>query len=141
LQVSAHEWLITLSSTIAVLLFDLVVIGRRPQEPKVRNCVVAWSLYAGFAVVFGIWVLFFHGHKYGEQFYAGWLTEYSLSIDNLFAFMVIIANFGVPKAYQLRALFFGVVISLMFRGVFLVLGGVALQRFTWLYLVFGAFNV
>ncbi len=136
---SVLEWLVIVASTIAVVLFDLVLVVRRPQEPTMRQCAIALCGYVGLAMIFGIWVWFGHGHKYGLQFYAGWLTEYSLSIDNLLIFMVIIGNFAVPKAYQLRALFFGVLISLTLRGVFIALGAAALERFIWLYYIFGAF--
>ncbi len=139
MNVTALEWAITLVVTTAVLAVDLAVIGRRPHEPTMGRCATALSAYAGLAAVFGIWVGLSHGHKYGEQFFAGWLTEYSLSIDNLFIFMIIMAKFGVPKMYQLRALFFGVLMSLLFRGAFIVLGAAALQRFIWLYYFFGAF--
>ena len=107
MHVTALEWLITLGAMVAVLLFDLVVIGRRPHEPKMRNCAIALSVYVGLALLFGLWLLHVHEHKYGLQFYAGWLTEYSLSIDNTFIFMIIMSSFHVPKEYQLRALFFG----------------------------------
>ena len=141
MYVSALEWLVSLGATLAILMFDLVVIARRPHEPSMRKCVIAWSAYVGLAMVFGIWVWYSHGHKYGLQLYAGWLTEYSLSIDNLLIFMVIMATFDVPRAYQVRVLFFGVVISLVFRGIFIALGAAALQRFIWLYFIFGAFIV
>jgi tellurite resistance protein TerC len=141
LHVTAAEWLITLGATIAVLLFDLVIIGRRPHMPKVRNCAIALSVYVCLALIFGLWLLHIHEHKYGLQFYAGWLTEYSLSIDNTFIFMIIMSTFKVPKEYQLRALFFGVVFSLTFRGILIVMGGAALQHYIWLYYIFGTFIV
>ena len=141
MYVSAFEWLVTLGATLAILMFDLVVIARRPHEPSMRKCVIALSAYVGLAMIFGMWVWYIHGPKYGLQLYAGWLTEYSLSIDNLLIFMVIMATFNVPRPYQVRVLFFGVVISLAFRGIFIALGAAALQRFIWLYYIFGAFIV
>ncbi|MDT5332046.1 MAG: tellurite resistance protein TerC, partial [Mycobacterium sp.] len=73
MQVSQLEWIITLGLTIAVLLFDVVVIGRRPHEPSKRELVIALSVYIGLAVAFGVWVWLFHGSQYGVEFFAGWL--------------------------------------------------------------------
>ena len=127
--------------TIAVLLFDVVVMARRPGEPTMRRCAIALSAYVGLAVCFGIWTWFFHGQQFAMQFFAGWLTEYSLSIDNLFIFVIIMASFNVPKVYQRQALFVGIVIALIFRGIFIALGAAAIQRFSWVFYLFGAFLV
>ena len=104
MQVTQIEWIVTLGVTIAVLLFDVVVIGRRPHEPRKRELVTALSIYIGLAVAFGVWVWLFHGGQFGVEFFAGWLTEYSLSVDNLFIFLIIMASFKVPKKYQQQAL-------------------------------------
>src|SRR6476619_4601792 len=141
MQVSQIEWIITLGVTIAVLLFDVVVIGRRPHEPAKRELVTALSIYIGLAVAFGIWVWFFHGSQFGVEFFAGWLTEYSLSVDNLFIFLIIMASFNVPKKYQQQALLVGIILALIFRGIFIALGAVAIQQFSWIFYVFGAFLV
>src|SRR6185437_4330762 len=141
MQVSQIEWIVTLGVTIAVLLFDVVVIGRRPHEPKKRELVTALSIYIGLAVAFGIWVYFFHGRQYGLEFFAGWLTEYSLSVDNLFIFLIIMASFKVPKIYQQQALLVGIVLALVFRGIFIALGAVAIEQFSWVFYIFGAFLV
>jgi len=135
------EWLFTLVVTIAVLLFDVFVMARRAGEPTMRRSALALSAYIALAVFFGIWTWFFHGHQYAVQFFAGWLTEYSLSVDNLFIFVIIMASFGVPRIYQREALFIGIVIALIFRGIFIALGAAAIQRFTWVFYVFGAFLV
>src|SRR6476469_2061276 len=141
MQVSQIEWIVTLGVTIAVLLFDVVVIGRRPHEPKKRELVTALSIYIGLAVAFGIWVYFFHGSQFGVEFFACWLTEYSLSVDNLFIFLIIMASFNVPKKYQQQALLVGIILALIFRGIFIALGAVAIQQFSWIFYVFGAFLV
>jgi len=124
-----------------VLLFDVIVIARRPHEPTMRECGIALSFYVGLAVLFGIWVWNFHGNQLGIEFYAGWLTEYSLSIDNLFIFIIIMASFNVPKVYQQEALLVGIVLALVFRGIFIALGAVAIQQFSWIFYIFGAFLV
>ena len=139
MSVSALEWIVTLCLTSAILGFDVVVIARRPHEPTMSRCALALSGYVALAAVFGGWIWLCHGQQFGLQFFAGWLTEYSLSIDNLFMFIVIMANFNVPKLYQLRALIFGVVIALVLRGALIALGTAAIQRFSWVFYVFGAF--
>jgi tellurite resistance protein TerC len=141
MHVSLLEWIITLGVTIAVLLFDVFVMGRRSGEPKVSRSAFALSAYIALAGCFGVWTWFFHGRQFAIQFFAGWLTEYSLSVDNLFIFVIIMASFGVPRVHQREALFFGIVIALVFRGVFIALGAAAIQRFTWTFYVFGAFLV
>jgi tellurite resistance protein TerC len=139
MHVTQLEWIVTLGVTIAVLLFDVVVIGRRPHEPSKRELVIALSIYIGLAVAFGIWVWNFHGSQYGVEFFAGWLTEYSLSVDNLFIFLIIMASFNVPKKYQQQALLVGIIIALIFRGIFIALGAVAINEFSWVFYIFGAF--
>src|SRR4051794_15017313 len=139
MQVSQIEWIVTLGVTIAVLLFDVVVIGRRPHEPSKRELVTALSVYIGLAVAFGIWVYFFHGSQFGVEFFAGWLTEYSLSVDNLFIFLIIMASFNVPKKYQQQALLVGIILALIFRGIFIAIGAVAINEFYWVFYIFGAF--
>ena len=141
MHVTQLEWIITLAVTIAVLLFDVVVIGRRPHEPSKRELVIALSAYIGLAVAFGVFVWLFHGSQYGVEFFAGWLTEYSLSVDNLFIFLIIMASFKVPKVYQQQALLVGIILALIFRGIFIALGAVAINEFSWVFYVFGAFLV
>jgi len=102
-NVSAIEWIVTLAVTLAVLLVDVLVFARRPHEPSRRECLIALGFYISLAVAFGIWVWNFHGSQFGLEFYAGWLTEYSLSIDNLFIFVIIMASFNVPKIHQQQA--------------------------------------
>jgi tellurite resistance protein TerC len=140
-QVTQLEWIITLGVTVAVLLFDIVFIARRPHEPTFRECAIALTFYIGLAIAFGIWVWTSHGSQYGVEFFAGWLTEYSLSIDNLFIFLIIMASFKVPKKYQQEALLVGIILALIFRGIFIALGAVAIEQFSWIFYIFGAFLV
>jgi tellurite resistance protein TerC len=141
MNVSTVEWAVTLGVTMAVLLFDIIFIARRPHEPTFRECAIALSFYVGLAVAFGVWVWNFHGHQYGVEFFAGWLTEYSLSVDNLFIFLIIMASFNVPRKYQQEALLIGIILALIFRGIFIALGAVAINQFSWIFYVFGAFLV
>ncbi|GCA97594.1 TerC family protein [Mycolicibacterium sp. NCC-Tsukiji] len=141
MNVSTLEWSITLGVTIAVLLFDVVVIGRRPHEPTNRETAGYLALYIGLAVAFGIWVWQFHGGEYGVEYFAGWLTEYSLSVDNLFIFLIIMASFKVPRVLQQEVLLIGIILALIFRGIFIALGAVAISQFSWIFYLFGAFLV
>ncbi|BBZ64706.1 tellurium resistance protein TerC [Mycolicibacterium insubricum] len=139
MQVTTLEWTITLGVTIAVLLFDVFVIARRPHEPTMRECGIALIAYIGLALAFGVFVWNFHGRQYGLEFYAGWLTEYSLSVDNLFVFIIIMASFRVPRKYQQEALLVGIILALIFRGVFIAAGAVVIERYSWVFYIFGAF--
>lgn len=144
MHVSLTEWLITVGVTVAVLLFDIVIVARKPHEPTLKECALYLSGFVGLAVAFGIWVTIFHNTSapngdYGLQFFAGWLTEYSLSVDNLFIFLIIMASFNVPRKFQQEALLVGIILALVFRGIFIALGAVAIDQFSWIFYVFGAF--
>jgi tellurite resistance protein TerC len=141
MNVSHLQWIITLAATVAVLLFDVAIVGRRPHEPSTRECVAYLTFYVGLAVAFGIFVWSFHGSQFGLEFFAGWVTEYSLSVDNLFMFMIIMTSLAVPKKYQQQALLVGIVLALVFRGVFIGLGAVAISEFSWVFYIFGVFLI
>ena len=93
-------WLVTVGVLLIVLAIDLFVIGRRPHEPSMREASLWVSFYVALAVLFGMGVLVVSGPRYGAEFFAGWITEYSLSIDNLFVFVIIMSWFAVPREYQ-----------------------------------------
>jgi tellurite resistance protein TerC len=98
-------------------------------------------LYAALALIFGLAVLFTSGPRYAGEFYAGWLTEYSLSIDNLFVFVIIMARLAVPRPLQQTALLVGIILALVMRGIFIALGAAAINQFSWVFYIFGAFLV
>src|SRR3954470_9722682 len=141
MDVPTWVWWTTIGVTMSVLLFDLIVIGRRPHEPSTKEVSLALSVYVGLAILFGIGVWVFAGHQYGTEFFAGWLTEYSLSIDNLFVFIIIMAKFAVPRQYQQEALMVGIVIALVLRAVFIAVGAAAINEFSWIFYLFGLFLV
>ncbi len=141
MHVTPTAWLITLAVTAAILAFDLIIIGRRPHEPSMRECSIAISIYVALAVAFGFGVWAVSGARYAGEFFAGWLTEYSLSIDNLFIFVIIMSNLRVPRKYQQYALMFGIVLALLFRAIFIALGAAAIERFSWVFFLFGAFLI
>ena len=139
MDIAPWVWFTTLGVTSAILLFDVVVIGRRPHEPSMKECAIALAAYVGLAVVFGVGVTLVAGGRYGTEFFAGWLTEYSLSIDNLFIFIIILAKFQVPKQYQQTALMVGIVLALVMRGIFIAVGAAAINNFSWIFYLFGLF--
>ncbi len=141
MDVPSWVWWTTLLVTTAILLFDVVVIGRRPHEPSRKEVSIALTVYVGLAILFGIGVWVLAGHQYGTEFFAGWLTEYSLSVDNLFIFIIILTKFRVPKKYQQSALMIGIVLALVFRGIFIAVGAAAIQNFSWVFYLFGAFLI
>ncbi len=141
MDVTTLEWTITIAATVAVLLFDVVVIARDPHEPTMKECAIALAFYIGAAVAFGAFIWIHHGHDYGIEFYTGWLTEYSLSIDNLFVFIILMSALKVPRKYQQEALLVGIVLALVFRGIFIALGYALIENFSWIFYLFGAFLV
>ena len=141
MNVPGWVWITTLIVIAAVFAFDLLVLGRRPHEPSRREVSVALSIYVGLAVLFGLGVLVVAGGQPAAEFYAGWLMEYSLSIDNLFIFLIIMAKFGVPRKYQQFALMVGIVMALGMRAVFILVGAAAIERWSWVFYVFGAFLI
>ena len=134
-------WWSTVLLTTGLLLFDVFIIGRRPHEPSTREVSVSLGFFIGLAVVFGIGVWVFAGGRYGGEFFAGWLTEYSLSIDNLFIFIIIMTRLNVPRQYQQTALLIGIVIALVMRGIFIAVGAAAIENFSWVFYIFGIFLV
>lgn len=141
MHVTTEVWLITIAVMTAVLAVDIFVIGRRPHEPSMKEAGIAIGVFSGLAVLFGLGVWYLSGPRYAAEFFAGWLTEYSLSIDNLFIFVIIMANLRVPRKLQQFALMVGIVLALIFRGVFIALGAAAIERFSWIFFVFGAFLI
>ncbi len=141
MDVPTWLWWTTISVTSAILVFDVVVIGRRPHEPSMKEVSVALAGFVGMAITFGIGVWILAGHEYGTQFFAGWLTEYSLSVDNLFIFIIIMAKFAVPRELQQSALLVGIVLALVMRGIFIAVGAAAIEQFSWIFYVFGLFLV
>jgi tellurite resistance protein TerC len=124
-----------------LLLADLAIVARRPHEPSVKEASLWVTFYVALALIFGVLLLAFTNGQYATEFYAGWLTEYSLSVDNLFVFVIIMARFKVPRALQQEALMVGIIIALVLRGVFILLGAAVIERFTWVFYIFGAFLV
>ena len=141
LNVSAWLWAGTLVVLIAVLCVDLLIIGRRPHEPSIRESSLWVVFYVGLALLFGAGLWLAYGFTVGGEFYTGWLTEYSLSVDNLFVFVIIMSRFAVPRVYQQKVLLVGILLALVMRGGFIAAGAALISKFSWVFYLFGAFLV
>src|SRR6478672_4460711 len=131
MDVHLYTWVITVVVMIAVLGVDLLIIGRRPHEPSMKEAGIAVTIFVGLAIAFGLGIWAVAGPRYAGEFFAGWLTEYSLSVDNLFIFLIIMTKLKVPRRYQQFALLVGVILALVFRGVFIAIGAAAINAFSW----------
>ncbi|MFT8637816.1 MAG: TerC/Alx family metal homeostasis membrane protein [Pseudoclavibacter sp.] len=126
---------------VLILLADMLLILKRPHVPSMKESTAWVVFYVALALVFA-GVLFWIGDAdHGGQFLAGWLTEYSLSIDNLFVFMVLIARFRVPSRQQQLVLMAGILVALVLRGVFILLGASLIETFSWIFYLFGAYLI
>jgi tellurite resistance protein TerC len=141
MDVSLLVWITTLAVLVAVISLDFIIVARRPHEPSLREASLWVSLYVGLAIAFGIGLSVVTGGQRSGEFFAGWLTEYSLSVDNLFVFIIIMSRFAVPRAYQQKVLLVGVGLALVMRGIFIALGAEAISRFDWMFYIFGAFLI
>ena len=141
MPVTPLAWTLTIVVLLVVLALDVFVIGRRPHEPSMRESAVAIAVYVGAAILFGVGVSFSMSPQYGGQFFAGWLTEYSLSVDNLFIFLIIMSKLSVPRHLQQYALLIGIMLALAFRGAFIALGAGLIHLFSGVFFLFGAFLI
>ncbi|HEY9477867.1 MAG TPA: TerC/Alx family metal homeostasis membrane protein [Microbacteriaceae bacterium] len=124
---------------LLILTADLLLVLHRPHVPTLRECALWVGFYVGLALVFAVLMLVIGDAEHASQFVAGWLTEYSLSIDNLFVFVIIMARFAVPAKLQQEVLMIGIVIALVLRGIFILLGAQLIENFSWIFYLFGAF--
>ncbi len=141
MDVPVWVWIVTVAVILVMLAVDYVGHVRTPHAPSLRES-AWWSLaYVGVAVVFGLVVLAVWGGRYGGEYFAGYITEKSLSVDNLFVFVLIMTSFRVPREYQQRVLLIGITIALVLRTLFIVAGVALIENFSWVFYVFGAFLV
>jgi len=132
-------WLVTGVGLTAIICFDFYLISRNPRKPSLRECLAWIGCYVGLAVLFGLAILVFEGSQYGGELFAGWITEYSLSVDNLFVTMLIMVSFAVRAEHQQKVLSIGIIIALVLRVIVVSVGSAAIAQFDWLFYVFGAF--
>ncbi|PRY40379.1 TerC family protein [Umezawaea tangerina] len=134
-------WLATVAGLLLLLAVDLVLVGRKPHEVSLGEAGRWVTFYVSVAVLFGIGIWYFAGGVPASEFFAGYITEYSLSIDNLFIFLIIMNTFKVPAVHQGRVLLVGILIALVMRGIFIAVGAAVIAQFSWVFYLFGAFLI
>jgi tellurite resistance protein TerC len=136
-EVPAYVWTLTIVGIIGLLAFDFFFHVRKAHTPSLKEAALWSSIYVGIAVLFGLGVLLFGGPTMGTEYFAGYITEKALSVDNLFVFLIIMASFRVPRADQQKVLLFGIVFSLIARTAFIFLGAALINSFAWVFYIFG----
>ncbi len=131
--------IVSICVLLLILAADLLIVVRRPHVPSLRESGLWVGFYVALALAFAVVMFFVGGSEHAGQFVAGWLTEYSLSIDNLFVFVIIMARFAVPAKLQQEVLMIGIIIALVLRGIFILLGAQLIENFSWVFYIFGAF--
>jgi len=126
---------------VVILLADLLLILKRPHIPSTKESALWVGFYVGLALLFALALWFVGDTEHAVQFLSGWLTEYSLSIDNLFVFVLIMTQFSVPRRNQQEVLMVGIIIALVLRAAFILLGAALIENFSWIFFIFGAFLV
>jgi len=139
--VSIWVWLATLAALLAIFALDLVVIARRDHAVTIKDATKWVIFYVSLALAFGAGLFVFGRPGAGGEFIAGYITEYSLSVDNLFVFLIIISRFAVPALAVDKVLYIGIVLSLALRAVFIFAGAAAIARFNWVFYIFGVFLI
>src|SRR5215213_6071682 len=137
MDVSALAWVLTIAGIAALLAFDFFFHVRKAHTPTLREAAIWSGLYVGVALLFGVGVLVFGGTEAGSEYFAGYITEKALSVDNLFVFLIIMTSFRVPREDQQKVLLFGIVFSLIARTGFIFLGAALINSFAWVFYLFG----
>ncbi|RFA23568.1 TerC family protein [Subtercola boreus] len=141
MDIPGYVWLLTIVGILALLAFDFIFHVRKAHEPTLKEAAKWSAIYVGIAIAFGIGVLTFGGQTLGTEYFAGYITEKALSVDNLFVFLIIIASFRVPRADQQKVLLFGIIFALIARTGFIFIGAAAINSFAWLFYLFGGFLI
>jgi len=138
MNVTLLTWAIVIGAILALIVIDLLTVSKKPHEVMFKEA-AGWSIfYIGIAIAFGVWVWQSAGSQFGTEYFAAYLVEKSLSVDNLFVFIIILAQFKVPSIYHQRVLMFGVILALVLRAIFIAVGAAALAAFSFTFVIFGA---
>ncbi|NCZ56982.1 MAG: TerC family protein [Actinobacteria bacterium] len=138
MNVTLLTWALVVGVIIALIVVDLLTVSRKPHDVMFKEAAI-WSVfYIGVAIAFGIWVWQSAGSQFGTEYFAAYLVEKSLSVDNLFVFIIILAQFKVPSIFHQRVLMFGVILALVLRAIFIAVGAAALAAFSFTFVIFGA---
>jgi tellurite resistance protein TerC len=139
---SSTIWAVTIAVLFAVLAIDLTLaVLRRHTETSFKEAAVWTVIYVSAAIAFGISMCQWGGSQARSEFFAGWITEYSLSIDNLFIFIIILTRLKIAKSKEQLVLLIGIIMALVLRGIFILLGAAVVERYTWVFFIFGAFLI
>ncbi|MBP0449977.1 TerC family protein [Kitasatospora sp. RG8] len=141
MDVSVSMWVGTIGVLLALIVADFFIGGRKPHEVSIKEAGIWTAVWVVLAVVFGGFLWWHSGAQPAGEFFAGYITEKSLSVDNLFVFILIMGKFAVPRIYQQRVLMFGVIIALVLRAVFIAGGAALVAQFSWVFFIFGAFLI
>jgi tellurite resistance protein TerC len=138
MDVTLLTWALVVGAIIALITVDLLTVSRKPHDVMFKEAAI-WSIfYIGVAIAFGVWVWLTAGSQFGTEYFAAYLVEKSLSVDNLFVFIIILAQFKVPSIYHQQVLMFGVILALILRAIFIAVGAAALAAFSFTFVIFGA---
>ncbi|MBT2248837.1 TerC family protein [Arthrobacter sp. BHU FT2] len=138
MQVTPLIWIITIAVTILFFVYEFFAHVRKPHEPSIGESARWSAFYIGLALLFGVGIGMVSGWNFGGEYFAGYLTEKALSIDNLFVFLIVMSGFAVPKKYQQKVLMVGIIIALVLRGGFIAIGATLIENFSWIFYIFGA---
>lgn len=139
MKVPLWIWLATVAGVIALLALSFFTHIRKAHEPSIKEAGAWTAFFVAISALFGGGMMLVWGVDYGVAFFAGYITEYSLSMDNLFVFIMIMSSFAVPRAYQQKVLLVGIVVALVLRTVFILIGAAAITHFSWVFYIFGLF--
>jgi tellurite resistance protein TerC len=134
-------WVATVAAITALLIFDFFAHVRVPHAPSIKESSWWSAFYIAIALAFGAGLWWAWGSDHGIEYFSGYITEKSLSVDNLFVFLIIMSTFQVPRAYQQKVLMVGIVTALIMRGIFIALGAAVIENFSWVFYIFGAFLI
>jgi tellurite resistance protein TerC len=141
MQVPLWIWLASVAGIIALLALSFFAHIRDAHEPSIKEASVWTAFFVSLSILFGLGLTAIWGRDRGVEFFAGYITEYSLSIDNLFVFVIIMSSFRVPRAFQQKVLLIGIVIALVLRTIFILIGAAAIAHFSWVFYLFGLFLI
>lgn len=141
MDVSLTVWLVTCAVIAGFFVFDFFAHVRTPHEPTLKESGFWSAFYVSLALLFGVVVTVLWGSEFAGEYYAGYVTEKALSVDNLFVFLILMTSFAVPRAYQQKVLLIGIAIALVMRGGFIAVGAAAINAFSWVFYLFGIFLI
>ncbi|MFI9011687.1 TerC family protein [Actinosynnema sp. NPDC053489] len=141
MSVPVWLWFATIAGLMALLAIDLFIVDRKPHEVTIGEAARWVTFYVAVAILFGLGIWHWSGGVYAGEFFAGYITEYSLSVDNLFIFLIIMTAFKVPSIHQHKVLLVGILMALVMRGIFIAVGAAVIAQFSWVFYLFGAFLI